>query len=60
MIRYIEIEAAGAASNDVRLPKRDEVTGVERVNVWMDLYREHYQRIMKKAIDAGDKIIVFE
>ena len=60
MNRYIEIETAGRAANDIRLPKRGEVTGIERLNVWIDLYREHYQRIMKEAIDAGDKVIVFE
>ena len=60
MIRYIEMEAGGRAANDIRLPKRNEVTGIERINAWIDLYRELYQRIMKEAIDAGDKGMIFE
>ena len=60
MIRYIEIETAGRAANDIRLPKRGEVTDIERINAWIDLYQEHYQRIMKEVSDAGDKVIVFE
>ena len=59
MIRYIEMEAAGRAANDIRLPKRNEVTGTERINAWIVLYREHYQAIMKEAIDGGGNVVVF-
>jgi len=58
MIRYIEIEAAGRASMDIRLPNRSEASSVERVEIWIDLYKEHYARIMKDAISNGDKIVV--
>ncbi len=60
MKRHIEKEASESAANDVRLPERGEVRGIERINIWMDLYQEHYQRIKKEAVDAGDKIMVFE
>lgn len=57
---YIEYEASKAAALDKRLPIRKKRGDFTRVLKFCKLYTEHYNRIIKEAMEKGDIIVTYE